>query len=71
MRADDTLKPRAAQIVQVRSYASATRFRASRLALRPRFGCDRPMELEIWQWGLLGVAVLLIVVFVVMKTKKK
>jgi hypothetical protein len=29
------------------------------------------MELEIWQWGLLGVAVLLIVVFVVMKTKKK
>lgn len=29
------------------------------------------MELEIWQWGLLGVAVVLIVVFVVMKTKKK
>ena len=29
------------------------------------------MELEIWQWGLLGVAVLLIVAFVVMKTKKK
>jgi len=29
------------------------------------------MELEIWQWGLLGVAILLIVVFVVMKTKKK
>jgi hypothetical protein len=47
------------------------RFRAWHLALRPRLGCDRPMELEIWQWGLLGVAVLLIVVFVVMKTKKK
>jgi hypothetical protein len=29
------------------------------------------MELEIWQWALLGVAILLIVAFVVMKTKKK
>ena len=29
------------------------------------------MELEIWQWALLGVAILLIVGLVVMKTKKK
>ena len=29
------------------------------------------MELEIWQWALLGVAVLLIVGLIVMKTKKK
>jgi|SoiMethySBSTD1v2_1073268.scaffolds.fasta_scaffold5234261_2 hypothetical protein len=29
------------------------------------------MELEIWQWGLLAVAILLIVGLVVMKTKKK
>ena len=29
------------------------------------------MELEIWQWALIGVAVLLIVGLVVMKTKKK
>jgi hypothetical protein len=37
---------------------------------------DRPggtdkMELEIWQWALLVVAILLIVGLVVMKTKKK
>lgn len=29
------------------------------------------MELEIWQWALVGVAVVLIVALVVMKTKKK
>jgi hypothetical protein len=29
------------------------------------------MELEIWQWALLGVAILLIVGHIVMKTKKK
>lgn len=29
------------------------------------------MELEIWQWALLAVAILLIVGLVVMKTKKK
>lgn len=29
------------------------------------------MQLEIWQWGLLAVAILLIVGLVVMKTKKK
>lgn len=29
------------------------------------------MELEIWQWALLGVAVALIVGLIVMKTKKK
>ncbi len=29
------------------------------------------MELEIWQWALLGVAIALIVGLVVMKTKKK
>ncbi|HEU5056398.1 MAG TPA: LPXTG cell wall anchor domain-containing protein [Kofleriaceae bacterium] len=29
------------------------------------------MELEIWQWALLGVAILLIVGLIVMKTKKK
>lgn len=29
------------------------------------------MELEIWQWALIGVAVVLIVALIVMKTKKK
>jgi LPXTG-motif cell wall-anchored protein len=29
------------------------------------------MELEIWQWALIGVAVLLLVGLIVMKTKKK
>jgi Sec-independent protein translocase protein TatA len=29
------------------------------------------MQLEIWQWALLAVAILLIVGLVVMKTKKK
>jgi hypothetical protein len=29
------------------------------------------MELEIWQWALLGVAIALIVGLIVMKTKKK
>ena len=29
------------------------------------------MELEIWQWALLAVAIILIVGLVVMKTKKK
>ena len=27
--------------------------------------------LEVWQWALIGVAVVLIVAFIVMKTKKK
>jgi uncharacterized membrane-anchored protein YhcB (DUF1043 family) len=29
------------------------------------------MELEIWQWALIGVAVALLVGLIVMKTKKK
>jgi hypothetical protein len=27
--------------------------------------------LEVWQWALIGVAVVLIAAFIVMKTKKK
>jgi hypothetical protein len=29
------------------------------------------MELELWQWALIGVAVILLVALIVMKSKKK